>query len=204
MSNLFEIANLLKYKILSFKLTAFPCIMLTLITIRTFISGEALLLTGLCVGFLPFFSQFKTTTCLAEDVSEEKDMLICYLLHCLIVIIGLAYLYLLTYLGSHFYSGYIPNPLLKETFWLAATCNMVFVNLVVPLTFAANQLQRLMVAITSVLAEINFMYLTTTLLKATSGSFTLPLFGIIIFIIILSITTLGFICLQVYVKKKNA
>ena len=198
-----EILQLLKYKLKSFRLTPFPIIMLTLITIRTFASGNSVLLTGLCVGFLPFFSQFQTTTCLAEDVSEEKDMLICYLLHYLIVIIGLAYLYFLTYLGSHFYPNYVINPLLKETFWLAATCNMVFVNLVVPLTFSSNQLQRLMVAITSVLAEIGFMYLMTMLLKAAGSNFILPLPGIIIFIVILSITTLEFICLQVYSKKKK-
>ena len=67
-----EILQLLKYKLKSFRLTPFPIIMLTLITIRTFASGNSVLLTGLCVGFLPFFSQFQTTTCLAEDVSEEK------------------------------------------------------------------------------------------------------------------------------------
>lgn len=198
-----EILKLLKYKLKSFQLTAFPIIMIILMTVRTFVSGNSVILTGLCVGFLPFFSQFQTTTCLAEDVSEEKDMLVCYLLHCLIVVLGLAYLYLLTYLGSHFYSDYIHNPLIKETFWLTATCNMVFVNLVVPLTFTAPALQRLMVAITSVLAEFGFMYLTITLLQLSAGQFTLPIFSLIIFIVILSVTTLEFICLQVYSRRKK-
>jgi len=80
---------------------------------------------------------------------------------------------------------------------------IIMLTLITIRTFSSNQLQRLMVAITSVLAEIGFMYLMTTLLKAAGSNFILPLPGIIIFIVILSITTLEFICLQVYSKKKK-
>ena len=59
---------------LNLRLNPMVCIMASLITIRTFLSGNAIMLTGLCMAFLPFFSQTKNVTCFAADVSEEQEL----------------------------------------------------------------------------------------------------------------------------------
>ena len=77
---------------LNLRLNPMVCIMMVLITIRTFLSGNAIMLTGLCMAFLPFFSQTKNLTCFAVEVSEERELFSRYLMSYLLMILGLLYL----------------------------------------------------------------------------------------------------------------
>lgn len=63
-----KMVHLVIGQFLNLRLNPMVCIMASLITIRTFLSGNAIMLTGLCMAFLPFFSQTKNVTCFAADV----------------------------------------------------------------------------------------------------------------------------------------
>ncbi len=197
--------QLLKNKVKALQPGLFPCVMLVLLTTRTFISGKAIMLTGLCVAFLPFFSQNRSLTCFAEDVSEEKEIMVSYLLHWLFIGGGLLYLYGVTSLGSMFYDGYVVNPYLGETFLLVATCDMVFISLMIPLTYSLNATQRMMVAAILANIEIAFMALAMKLLSFMGADFiAMTQWGLYLLLLLVPLTAIEFVALNGLQKKRAA
>ena len=51
-----SIFYLLRGRFMNLRFGMIPCIMLIFATVRTLMSGDAVMLTGLCMAFLPFFS----------------------------------------------------------------------------------------------------------------------------------------------------
>lgn len=157
----------------SLKFGIFPCVMLLFATVRTLFSGEAVMYTGLCMAFLPFFSQQSSTTCFAVDVSEEKEMLSTYLMDYILMFIGLGYLYVLTIIGENYVPGYVVNDLQTETFLLVLLCNLVFINILVPLTYALDSIQRLTLGCLLCLVEMAFMIFAMFALRTMGDAFVL-------------------------------
>lgn len=179
------------------RLNPMVCIMTVLITVRTFLSGNAVMLTGLCAAFLPFFSQSKHLTCMADEVGEDREIFSRYLMSYVLMILGLLYLKGVTTLGSVFYPGYVANPLLRETFLLAFVCDLVFVSVVVPLTFALNGVQRFMIGGILSLAEIGFMVFAKQALLFMDGSYVLTeQWGLYVLMILIPQTALTFVKLN--------
>ena len=164
---------LLRGRFMSLRFGLFPCLMLLFATVRTLMSGEAIMLTGLCMAFLPFFSQQQSTTCFAIDVSEEKEMLSTYLMDYILMFVGLGYLYVLTLIGERFVPGYIVNDMLVETYLLVLLCNLVFINILVPLTYALDSLQRLLVGGLLAIVELAFMNFAMFALDMMGDAFVL-------------------------------
>lgn len=48
--------SLVKKQFATLRFGALPLVMLVFLTVRTFTSGNGLMLAGICVGFLPFFT----------------------------------------------------------------------------------------------------------------------------------------------------
>lgn len=198
-----SIFYLLRGRFMNLKLGLFPCIMLPLITIRTLLSGKAIILTGLCMAFLPFFSQQKNTTCFAIEVSEEKEMLSTYLMDYILMFIGLGYLYGLTLIGQRFVPGYIENPMLLETFLLVLLCNLVFINILVPLTYVLDSLQRLTVGALLCIVEIAFMKFAMFALQMMGDAFVLAdQVWLYVLMVMIPMTTVEFTFLRWWQRRK--
>ena len=168
-----SIFHLLRGRFMNLRFGIFPCVMIIFATVRTLMSGNAVLLTGLCMAFLPFFSQQSNTTCFAVDVSEEKEMLSTYFMDYILMTTGMGYLYILTMIGESFVPGYVVNTMLTETFLLVFLCNLVFINILVPLTYALDSLQRLTVAALLVIVEIAFIQFAMFALRMMGDAFVL-------------------------------
>lgn len=168
-----SIFYLLRGRFMNLRFGIFPCVMIIFATVRTLMSGNAVMLTGLCMAFLPFFSQQSNTTCFAIDVSEEKEMLSTYLMDYILMFAGMGYLYILTLIGQAYVPGYVYNDMLTETFLLVLLCNLVFINILVPLTYALDSLQRLTVAALLVIVEIAFMQFAMFALHMMQDTFVL-------------------------------
>ncbi len=198
-----SIWGLLYGRFMNLKFGIFPCIMLLFATIRTLFSGEAIMLTGLCMAFLPFFSQQSNTTCFAIDVSEEKEMLSTYLMDYILMFCGLGYLYLLTLIGERFIPGYVVNDLLTETFLLVLLCNLVFINILVPLTYALDSLQRLTVGILLCIVEMAFINFAMFALHMMGDAFVLTeQVWLYVLMLIIPMTTVEFTFLRWWQKRK--
>lgn len=198
-----SIFYLLRGRFMNLRFGVFPCVMILFATVRTLMSGTAIMFTGLCMAFLPFFSQQGKTTCFAIEVSEEKEMLSTYLMDYILMFLGLAYLYGLTLIGQNFIPGYEVNPLLTETFLLVLLCNLVFINILVPLTYALDSLQRLTVACLLCIVEMAFMSFMLFALNALGSTFVLtdqP--WMYILLIVIPMTTVEFILLRWWQRNK--
>lgn len=147
-------------------------IMVPLITLRSFVSGNELFFTGLCLAWLPFFSQTKDLTCSAEDVNEHQDMMSRYLMSYIIMSVGLLVLKLITTLGRAYCPFYTANPYEHECFMMLFLCNLFFISIVVPTTFSLSTIQRLMLGLIVVLAEFGFMFMLRYLLITLGTDFS--------------------------------
>ena len=198
-----SIFYLLRGRFMNLKFGIFPCVMLLFATVRTLFSGEAIMLTGLCMAFLPFFSQQKNTTCFAIDVSEEKEMLSTYLMDYILMFVGLGYLYVLTIIGQNYIPGYVVNDMLVETFLLVLLCNLVFINILVPLTYALDSLQRLTVGALLCIVEMAFMHFAMFALHMMGDAFVLTeQVWLYVLMFIIPMTTVEFTFLRWWQKRK--
>lgn len=189
-------------KFRSLRFGPLPCVMLLLITVRTLLSGSSILLSGLCAAILPFFVQISNTPPREPNVSEWKEILSIYLLNLLLLIIGMLYLRGLTFLGSTFLVNYEPSPILNELFLLTFLCDLAFISIVVPLTYALPQQQRMILAILLINLEIGFMVFANKMLILSQDSFVLTQqWGLYLLAIILPVISLGPLCIK---NKKNS
>jgi len=198
-----SIFHLMRGRFMNLRFGIIPCVMITFATVRTLMSGNAVMFTGLCMAFLPFFSQQSNTTCFAIDVSEEKEMLSTYLMDYILMFIGLGYLYGLTEIGQRFVPGYEVNPMLLETFLLVLLCNLVFINILVPLTYALDSLQRLTVGILLCIVEMAFMKFAMFALAFMGDAFVLTAQPwLYILMVIIPMTTVEFIFFRWWQRRK--
>lgn len=156
----------------NFKPNIMVYIMIPLIAIRSFISGNELFLTGLCMAFLPFFSQTRSLTCSEEDVSEHKDMLSRYLMSYILMSFGLICLKVITNLGKTYCPIYTVNPFEHECFMMLFLCNIFFISIVVPTTFSLTMIQRYMVGLIVCMGEIGVMLMIRYLLVVLGLDFS--------------------------------
>lgn len=198
-----KMVHLVIGQFLNLRLNPMVCIMASLITIRTFLSGNAVMLTGLCMAFLPFFSQTKNVTCFAADVSEEQELFSRYIMSYILMILGLFYLKAITTLGSICYEGYVGNAFLRETFLLVFLCNLVFISILVPLTYALNLTQRFMIGSILSITEIGFMFFAKKALTVMGSSFVLTeQWGFYLLLIMVPFTALMFVKMNGTVQKQ--
>jgi hypothetical protein len=160
-------------KICSLRPGLLPSIMFIFLTIRTVLSGNAVMFSGLCIAFLPFFMQLRNHTQPEAGISNMQDIISSYLMNFFLLILGMSYLKVLTWLGSTFYVGYTSSPILHELFLLTFLCDVVFISIVTPLTCTSPKSQSMMIAILLANVEIGFMLFANKLLRLAGASFTL-------------------------------
>lgn len=199
--------NILKLtfkKLVTIRLGLLPLIMLIFMTIRTVMGGDALMISGLCVAFIPFFATVRRATEIAPHSSEREEVFSDYFMQFIACTIGLVYLKLLTELSAAYNPHYIPSDFTREMFWFSWICNYAFVSITVPVTYALNRSQRMTMAILLANIEIGFMVLLHSFLEMSNGAFVLEQqYGIALLALLMPIYGLGTIGMK-YRKSKKA
>ena len=122
---------------------------------------------------------------------------------CHLMFAGLGYLYLLTLIGKNYVPGYVYNDMLLETLLLVLLCNLVFINILVPLTYALDSLQRLTVGALLCIVEMTFMHFAMFALHTMGDAFVLTeQVWLYVLIIIIPMTTVEFTFLRWWQKRK--
>ena len=81
-----ELLKMTGKKISNLRFGLVPCIMFILMTLRTFISGNGVMISGLCVAFLPFFAQLRSTVCTEECGRKENELFSIFLMNLIFII----------------------------------------------------------------------------------------------------------------------
>ena len=150
-----------------------PIVMFILMTLRTLTDGNAVMLSGLCVAFLPFFAQVRSVTCSDETYSEKQEIFSNYLLYLFFVTVGMLYLKGLTIAGAAYYPGYEASPVMRSMFLLTYICDVAFVSVMVPFTCALTSVQKLTLGVLLCNLEIGFMVFANMVLTMLGDGFVL-------------------------------
>lgn len=109
------------------------------------------------------------------------------------IAVGMLYLRGITWLGSIFYAGYTASPVLRELFLLTYLCDIAFISITVPLTFALQQNQRTVLAVSLANLEIAFMIFANKALLLLGNTFMLEqswlLYGLTILLPVMSLSS---------------
>jgi len=198
-----SILHLLYGRFINLKFGFVPIAIFIFASVRTLLSGNAIMFTGLTMAFLPFFSQQKNLTCFAVEVTEEKEMFSLYLMYYIITFTGLGYLYGLTLLGQNYIPNYQVNELLLETFLLVILCDLAFINILVPLLYALDTMQSFTIACLLVVLEFAFMKYALFTLNMLGPSFCLAeQTWLYVLMIVIPQTTIEFTVLRWWQRKK--
>ena len=103
------IVKLALRKLVSIRLGILPLVMLTFMTVRTVMGGDSLMLSGLCVAFIPYFARVRSATCPDGQFSEKEEVFSDYLMNVLAVTIGMLYLKGLSMLAAAYNPYYLPS-----------------------------------------------------------------------------------------------
>ena len=168
-----ETLKLAGKKIRAIRFGIVPAIMFLLITVRTLTAGNAVMLTGLCVAFLPFFAQARTITCADEQYTETQEIFSSYLVYLFFITVGMLYLKGLTLVAVEYVSAYEPSTIQRELFLLTYVCDVSFVSILVPFTCALSSTQRLTLGVLLCNLEIGFMVFAEKVLRLLGDTFVL-------------------------------
>jgi len=155
-------------KLKKFRMTLPSLILLVLASYRTLISGDSIQLVGICAAVVPFICQFKNFPKAAGEVSAVKDVVSSYLLNLILMLIYLAWVLLLTWIGQRFIPSYIINPHFKEMLFIAIAADMVFISAVVPVCRNLKPMQRMIPGLILTNALLFFMMMAASFVKTTT------------------------------------
>ncbi|MBQ5702334.1 MAG: hypothetical protein IIV70_01960 [Peptococcaceae bacterium] len=171
--DIFKILKLTGKKIKGLRFGILPIVMFLLMTFRTLTDGNAVMLTGLCVAFLPFFAQVRSDAVVGETYTKKQDIFSSYFLFMLFITVGMLYLKGLTLLGEAYVPGYEASSVIKSMFLLTYVCDVAFVSVMVPFTCELDNMQKLMLGILLANLEIGFMVFANKVLTLLGDSFVL-------------------------------
>lgn len=197
-----SIFSLVLYKLKSFRMSIPSLILLLLASYRTLTSGYSIQLVGICASVVPFICQFRNFPQRPEGVSELKDVIGNFLMNLILMIAYLAYVLLLTFIGSHFIPGYVPNPHFFQMLLLAVCANLVFISVVIPICHDLKPMQRMMPGILMCNAQLAFMMMAADYAEKVSPA-KLSLFALGFSGLILALT-LNFIVICYSERKRKS
>lgn len=172
-SDICIILKLTGKKIKEMRFGPLPIVMFLLMTFRTLTDGNAVMLTGLCVAFLPFFAQARSNVCNDVLYTKKQDIFSNYFLFMFFITLGMLYLKGLTLLGAAYVPGYEASPVMRSMFLLTYVCDVAFVSVMVPFTCELDSMQKLMLGVLLANLEIGFMVFSNKVLTMLGDSFVL-------------------------------
>lgn len=124
----------------SFCFKPLPCVMLCVMSVMTFLNGQTIYFSGVCIVFMLCFSQIGPQTCPAEPYEERDYVLSRYVLYLLLVHGALLWLMVLIYLGS-WVSPWQPGLTAETLLVLAAAymADIIFISFAIPLSLSTDR-----------------------------------------------------------------
>lgn len=196
-----NILSLVWYKLKKFRMTVPSLILLVLASYRALTSGYSIQLVGICASVVPFICQFKNFPKGPEGTGAMKEALSSYIMNLILMTLYLAYMLLLTWLGSTLLPGYVHNPHYIPMLMLALCANVVFISVLIPICHDLKPMQRIMPGIILCNAQLVFMMMAADYAEKAAPE-KLPVFaaGFICLIMVLTVSFMA-IC---YGSRKKA
>lgn len=151
--------KLLFSSIKQFRPTIVSIILLILASVRMFMSGNSIMVVGVCASVVPFICQFKRYPNREEPVSDLKKALVNYSMNLIFMVVYLCFMTGITYLGSALLPSYTPNPHYIEMMALSICANMIFISCVYTVGHKLTSKQLLMEGILLCNGQLGFMLL---------------------------------------------
>ena len=154
-------------KLKNFRFTVPSLVLLVLASYRTFTSGDSIQLVGVCAAIVPFICQFKNFPT-NKDVPVIKDVISSYILNLILMVLYLAWVLLLTWMGKTFNPNYIPNPHFTEMLFIAVAADVVFISSVIPVCRELKPMQRMIPGLIMTNALLFFMMMASSFVNTTT------------------------------------
>lgn len=188
-------------KLKAFRMTIPSLVLLVLASYRTLTSGDAIVLVGVCASIVPFMCQFRNFPTAPEGTGKLQDVLSNYILNLLLMVIYLAYILLLTFIGKSVIPGYTENPHFTELLLVAVCADVVFISTLIPVCQDLQPFQRIMPGIILCNAMLVFMMMAKSFVAAVSIPNLVPIAcGFIALILVLTVNFMV-ICYKERTKK---
>lgn len=160
--------SLVIQKFKKFRMTLPSLILLVLASYRTLTSGDSIQLVGVCAAIVPFICQFKNFPRAEEDVSAAKDVLSSYFLNLILMLLYLAWILLLTWIGQRFIPFYVPNPDFTDMLFIAVGADVAFISAVIPVCRGLKPMQRMIPGLVLTNALLFFMMMAAGFVKTSA------------------------------------
>lgn len=154
-------------KLKAFRPTVTSLILLALASYRTVCSGDSIQLVGVCAAIVPFICQFKNFP-IDDDVPVVKDVISCYFLNLILMLLYLGWILLLTWVGQSFNPAYVSNPYFVEMLFIAIAADVAFISAVIPVCRNLTPFQRMIPGLILTNALLFFMMMASSFVKITT------------------------------------
>lgn len=194
------ITSLVWHKLKAFRMTVPSLILLVLASYRSLTSGYSIQLVGICASVVPFICQFQNFPKGPDGTSPMKEALSSYIMNLILMIVYLAYMLLLTWIGRSFLPGYVHNPHYFQTLMLALCANIVFISVLIPICHDLKPMQRMMPGILMCNAQLVFMMMGADYVQKVAPA-KLAVYAAA-FIGVIALLTVNFMAIC-YIPRKN-
>ena len=162
--------TLVMQKLRKVRMTVPSLVLLVLASYRTLTSGDSIQLVGVCAAIVPFFCIFKNFPEADREAGAVADVISSYIMTLVLMIVYLAWILLLTWVGQRFNPGYIPNPYFNDLLFLSIAADIVFISAVIPVCRGLQPLQRMIPGLVLTNAMLFFMMMAAGFVKTTALS----------------------------------
>lgn len=142
-------------------------ILLVLASYRTVTSGDSIQLVGVCAAIVPFICQFKNFPKAGKDVSAVNDVVSSYTLNLILMVLYLAWILLLTWIGRNFLPSYVVNPHFTDMLFIAIGADVVFISAVIPVCRDLKPMQRMIPGLVLTNGLLVYMVMSAWFVKST-------------------------------------
>lgn len=182
------IFSLVLQKLKAFRMSVPSLILLALASYRTLTTGDSIVLVGICASVVPFICQFRHFPQAPETASPFQNVLSNYILNLILMVLYLAYILLLTFIGKQWIPTYVENPYFMDLLLLAVCANVVFISALIPICQDLTPFQRLLPGIILCNAQLVFMMMAKGYVQtAAPGSLNGIAAGFIALIVVLAL-----------------
>ena len=186
--------KLLLSSIRQFRPTVVSIILLVMATIRMFMSGNSIMVVGVCASVVPFICQFNRYPNRDEPVSELKKALVNCFMNLIFMAVYLCFMTGVTLLGSKVFPAYTANPHYSEMMALSVCANLIFISCIYTVGHRLTAKQLLMEGILLCNGQLGFMMLAADYVRK-AGETDLMMYAIGFSVLIL-LLTLAFIIMN--------
>ena len=160
--------TLILQKLRKVRLSIPAMVLLVLASYRTLTSGDSIQLVGVCAAIVPFFCIFKNFPEAEREAGAIADAISSYLMTLILMLVYLAWILLLTWVGQKFNPGYIPNPYFTDMLFISVAADIAFLSAVIPVCRCLQPMQRMIPGLILTNAMLFFMMMASSFVKTTT------------------------------------